>query len=138
MAKSYVAVLAIIVVLTCQSTAAFADFAMKAGPIRNNTDAKRKCVLACSLVPTGSWKRLVEGGMSVCEARNELGFKAGAVPVGPIRSSDEADQKCALGLAMISWTGRWATTVQGSMSVCVCTGEARQNVPMFHKIDISY
>jgi cell pole-organizing protein PopZ len=106
---------------------AVADFNMEAGPIFNQREARTKCAAACKLTWNGQWTTTVQGKMSVCGATNGAPHKPakGDVPVGPIFSQAEAKAKCEAGLAKVKWNGQWLTTVQGQMSVCGCTGEAK-------------
>ena len=112
---------------------ALADFDMKAGPIWNNDDAKSKCPQACTLAWNGHWTTIVPGQMSICSAENTAadGKKyvimdsTGGVEAGPIWNNGDAQTKCPAALAKVKWNGQWTTTVQGQMSVCGCTGNAR-------------
>jgi rubredoxin len=98
---------------------------VEAGPIWNQTDAQSKCPQVAATnggVWTGQWSTTVPGSMSVCQVR----FHAKRQPVvkdiqaGPIWNQTDAQTKCPQ-VAQVyggTWTGKWHTTVPGTMSVC--------------------
>jgi len=97
-------------------------FDIEAGPIWDNNDANAKCPRICSgLKWNGQWLTTIPNQMSVCGT--EPAVPAGnsvSVPVGPIWNQQDANTKCPGGLAKVTWSGNWATTQPGKMSVCGC------------------
>jgi hypothetical protein len=108
------------------------QFGMRAGPIWNNGEAKRKCKKACALTwDAGAWVTTEQGKMSICAAKNAAGFniqdaagKDAGIEAGPIWNNSEAKAKCKAAVKASKWVkDNWITTEWGKMSMCSCTGK---------------
>jgi hypothetical protein len=60
------------------------------------------------------------------------------IPVGPIFSNDDAQQKCPIACAahLGTWNGQWTTVIEGQMSVCGCTYQVPRGGSSQFTIDI--
>lgn len=100
---------------------------IEAGPIWSQSDAEDKCPRLAAEAQgqwTGQWRTTVPGQMSVCEVTDRAPVRTQSVEAGPIWNQSDANLKCPVAAIAVRgrWTGQWATTVQGQMSVCEMTG----------------
>lgn len=107
-------------------------FHVEAGPIWNQGDAESKCPALAErngAYWTGGWMTTVQGAMSTCTLEYPLFDWQTSydvdVEAGPIWNQSDAESKCEALAAeketddiWVNWTGQWATSVEGEMSVC--------------------